>query len=234
VVFGTFGGAVSTFDELKKTVSARWGTHEIWQGKPILEYAGASLIELTFKMELIKPYTVDPKSAITMLQEIMDLAIPLPLIIGLFPMGRGLSLFVMESLEIELKYFFQGGGILGASANVKLKEYPNPPLINTLRAALGGGDTAPATDTAATAAPGTAAASNPTGDVLAGDLEPKVVAPEAAGAGNAPEIGPENIGVESTGPTEVPTTPSPPIDTQIFPQGGGDTTPQIPQTGVHQ
>jgi hypothetical protein len=125
---------------MKKTVTARWGDHPIHLSKPLLEYAGPQLIEITFRMELIKPFTVDPLMTIIMLEEIMDLATPLPLIIGMKPMGRGLSLFVLSSLSHEMKYFYRGGGLLGASVEVQLKEYPMSPaaLLNSLSKALGG------------------------------------------------------------------------------------------------
>lgn len=141
VVFGTTGAGVSTFDDMHKTVSARWGVHEVFGAKPMLEYSGPQLIELTFSMDLITPATVNPTSTITMLQEIMDLAIPLPLVIGSMPMGRDASLFVMQSLEVIPEYFFRKGTIMGAKVQVSLKEYPTniiSSLLNALGGALGG------------------------------------------------------------------------------------------------
>lgn len=137
VVFGVVGGGVQTFDQMRKQVSARWGTHEVHMSKPLLEYGGPQLIELTFIMTLIKPVTVDPTGTIRLLQETMDLAIPWPLIIGKMPMGRDASLFVMESLGVNPEYFFRGGTIIGANVEVKLKEYPTS-LISSLFNALGG------------------------------------------------------------------------------------------------
>jgi phage protein U len=132
---GTTG--LQTFDEMKKTVTARWGTHDVWLQKPLLEYSGPQLIEITFRMELIKPFTADPLMSIIMLEEIMDLATPLPLVIGMKPMGRGLSMFVLTSLSHQMKYFYRNGGLLGASVEVQLKEYVSNPLSNLMKA-LGG------------------------------------------------------------------------------------------------
>jgi Phage P2 GpU len=201
-IFFTTGVVV---DNMKKTVGARWGTHEIWQGKPILEYAGASLIELSFQLQLLKPFTIDPLAAIITLQEIMDLATPLPLILGVFPMGRGLSLFVMESLEVEPLYFFQGGGILGANCEVKLKEYPDPGLINSLLAALGGQGSQSTADVGTAGSTTSAAGGVDTGaDANAGTL------PDA-------NIADEQPPPTSFGPPDTPASPAP--------------TPQVPQTG---
>lgn len=137
IIFGTGPTGVLTFDNFKKTVTARWGTHEVYQDKPLLEYAGPNLIEVAFTMGLISPITSDPTAAIVTLQETMDLALPYPLTIGMLPVGRDASLFILESLEVNPKYFYRGGTIIGAEVAVKLKEYPTN-FISTLLQALGG------------------------------------------------------------------------------------------------
>jgi phage protein U len=126
-----------TFDGMKKTVTARFGSHEVWMDKPMLEYSGPQLIEIAFTMELITPFTVDPLTTVIMLEEIMDLATPLPLVIGMKPMGRGMSLFVLTSLSHQPKYFYRSGQWMGCSVDVQLKEYPNITLSNLIQA-LGG------------------------------------------------------------------------------------------------
>jgi hypothetical protein len=150
---GTTG--LTTFDALKKTVTGRWGNHDVWMSKPLLEYSGPQLIEISFRMELIKPVTVDPLMTIVMLEEIMDFAMPLPLVIGMKPMGRGSSLFVLTSLSHEMKYFYRNGGLMGASVEVQLKEYPDTFTISNLMKALGGlfGAGGVGTDAAAGALP---------------------------------------------------------------------------------
>lgn len=151
VIFGTVGGAVCTFDGMKKTVSARWGVHEVFGDKPMLEYSGPQLIEVEFDMNLIVPFTVNPRATITLLQEFMDLAIPNPLVIGSMPMGRDASLFIMTSLEVSPEYFFRGGSIIGAKVRVSLKEYPTNFVSNLLKALKGAilGDVKAPTDPSA-------------------------------------------------------------------------------------
>jgi Phage P2 GpU len=148
IFFHSGSTGLTTFDEMRKTVSARWGDHPVHLQKPLLEYGGPQLIEISFRMELIKPFTMDPLGAIVILEEIMDLAIPLPLVIGLKPMGRGVSLFVLQQLSHEMKYFYRGGGLLGASVEVQLREYPDTFTISNLLRALGGqgGPAAPTGD----------------------------------------------------------------------------------------
>ena len=217
-------------DDMKKSVAARWGTHEIWQAKPVLEYAGPSLIEISFKISLLKPFTIDPTGSIVALQEIMDLATPLPLILGLLPLGRGSSLFIMESLEVEYLYFFQGGGIMGANCDVKLKEYPDPGLIQTLKAALGGafGSSGGSPTTA-------------TGDVQVGQLQPDVnagplpadtVTQEGGTATSNLNQGPELVGqgADDIGGTNA--APSPSATPQV-PQSTNNAFPDLDNIGIN-
>ena len=137
-IFFTPGNPVTTFDNMKKTVTARWGEHEVWLGMPLLEYAGPKLIEVSFTMELIKPFTMDPMGAVTILEGMMDSATPAPLIVGMKPMGRGMSMFVMTSLSSQPKFFYRGGEWMGCSVEVQLKEYPSTSSPNNLMQALGG------------------------------------------------------------------------------------------------
>jgi phage protein U len=167
ILFHSGTGSITTFDELKKTVSARWETHEIFQDKPLLEYGGPQLIEVSFSMCFIKPMTMDPTAGIIALQQIMDLALPLPLILGVLPVGRGSSLFVMTELEVNPKYFFQGGSIMGAAVEVKLKEYVEGNILNSLQKLMGGGQGG---DTTAATTGGTTATGE-TGSVTTGELQ---------------------------------------------------------------
>jgi Phage P2 GpU len=103
-----------------------------------LEYGGPQLIEIEFSMNFIKPLTTDPVLMMTVLEEIMNLAIPLPLIIGLKPMGRASSLFVMNDLSENPKFFFRNGQVIAASVDVRLIEYATSFNFGNLAQALGG------------------------------------------------------------------------------------------------
>lgn len=188
-VFFQSGQPVTTFDNMKKTVSARWGNHDIWLDKPLLEYSGPQLIEINFTMELITPWTADPLGTVFLLEETMDLALPYPLVIGMKPMGRGMSLFVMTSLSSEPKYFYRGGQWMGCSVEVQLKEYANisiSSLTKALGGALGGGNSQDPT----TGPYGTDAASSN----AAVNQGPELVgSPGDAGAGSLNQ-GPELVG----------------------------------------
>jgi hypothetical protein len=195
---------------MKKTVTARWGNHAVHLSKPLLEYGGPELIEISFKMELVKPFTVDPLMTIVMLEEIMDLAIPLPLVIGMKPMGRGFSLFVLTSLTHEMKYFYRGGGLLGASVEVQLKEYPTTINLSSLTRALGGvfnkvtGAVSSTTSAVTSAATGVVSTS-PLVETTSGALGGAVVGTDAnAGALSGALTGVENTAYNAAADKEIP------------------------------
>lgn len=199
ILFGTGtdyqGSGGNDFQSMQKSVSARWEEHKVFGDKPLLEYGGPSLIEVEIKMKWIMPVTADPTFNLFILQEIMDLAIPLPLILGLLPMGRGASLFVMTDLSWNPNYFFQNGVIMGADATLKLKEYATPNLLSALLAALGGlgsgvsGALSGVTNALSggitglvNALPGVSNVAAIAGDVSAGQLSPATIVGEAAGS----------------------------------------------------
>lgn len=137
IIFGTgYGG--NDFQDMRKSVSARWLSHEVHASKPLLEYGGPQLIEIQFRMKWCLPISGDPTQTIFILQEIMDLAVPLPLVMGMFPMGRGSSLFVMTELSWNPNYFFRDGAMIAADADVHLKEYVDSVSPSSLFSALGG------------------------------------------------------------------------------------------------
>jgi len=221
-IFFHSGTPVTTFDNMKKTVTARWGSHDVWMDKPLLEYSGPQLIEISFTMELITPFTADPLGTVFLLEETMDLAIPYPLVIGMKPMGRGMSLFVMTSLSSQPKYFYRSGSWLGCSVEVQLKEYPNISLSNLIQAL--GGVFGGQTPGAGTTGPfGTDAAS--TGAAV--NQGPELVgSPGDAGAGPV-NAGPELVGQDTSAGT-VPSSMITPESDASF-ANSYSTIPQIAQ-----
>lgn len=221
-IFFQSGNPVTTFDNMKKTVTARWGSHEVWLDKPLLEYSGPQLIEVSFTMELITPFTADPLGTVILLEETMDLAIPYPLIIGMKPMGRGMSLFVMTSLSSQPKHFYRNGSWLGCSVEVQLKEYPNISLSNLMQA-LGGVFGGGQTGASATGPFGTDAASSS----AAVNQGPELVgSPGDAGAGPV-NMGPELVGQDASAGT-VPSSMITPESDAAF-ANANTVTPDVAQ-----
>ena len=69
----------------------------------VVEGVGTDLIELTLDCHFHGPYTLSPSLAIAALESVMHMRIPLPLIIGRVPVGRGVfTMFVIEAVDTRM------------------------------------------------------------------------------------------------------------------------------------
>lgn len=132
-------GTANTFHSINKSNKEGFVKHRVIQTTDLVESTGPDLIELTLDMHFHGPYTLAPSLGITALETVMHMRIPLPLIIGRVPVGRGVfTLFVIESVDARMTTFV-GSGLAVAEVGVKLLEYPNPFGHSGPLSALGGG-----------------------------------------------------------------------------------------------
>jgi hypothetical protein len=126
IIFQGGLGTANTFHSISKTNKQVFVKHRLLQTLDLVEATGVDLIEINLEMHFHGPYTLAPSAAIAALEAVMSLKIPLPLIIGRIPVGRGvLTLFVIESIDSKMTRFV-GAGLAIADVTVKLLEYPNP------------------------------------------------------------------------------------------------------------
>jgi phage protein U len=138
IVFMGGLGSANTFHSISKTNKESFVKHRVIQANDLVEDTGTDPIEITIEMHFHGPYTVAPSTGIAALEAVKDLKIPLPLIIGRIPLGRGmLTLFVIESVDTKMSTFV-GSGLAVADASVKLLEYANPLGSTGPLSALGG------------------------------------------------------------------------------------------------
>ena len=132
-------GTANTFHSINKTNKTGYTRHRVISTTDLVEGTGPDLIELTLDMHFHGPYTLAPSLGITALETVMSMRIPLPLIIGRVPVGRGIfTLFVIEAVDSRMTTFV-GSGLAVADVSVKLLEYPNPLGSTGPLSALGGG-----------------------------------------------------------------------------------------------
>jgi Phage P2 GpU len=131
-------GSMNTFHSVAKTKKEVFAKHRIIQQVDIIEDTGADPIELSIQMHFHAPYTLAPSAALTSLEALMDAKVPVPLIIGSTPVGRGLlTLFVIEDISIKMSKFISSSLII-ADIDVKLLEYPGALNLSGPLSALGG------------------------------------------------------------------------------------------------
>src|SRR5215471_15734014 len=137
VIFQGGLGSMSTFHSMSKTKKETFVRHRIIQMIDLLEDTGAEPIELSIQMHFHAPYTLAPGKAMTTLEALMDAKIPVPLIVGSTPVGRGfLTLFVVEDIGTKMSKFITSSLIIG-DIDVKLIEYAGALSLSGPLSALG-------------------------------------------------------------------------------------------------
>jgi len=123
IIFGRSRGRIHTFYEIERKYTGRFGSHMVHLRKPLLEWAGNDLIELTMRVNLNASWCGDPNSILAEWHFFHENAIAAPLIVGGKPMGPGLSLFVVTDMSEGHKHWLPGGQLIAVEVSVSFKEY---------------------------------------------------------------------------------------------------------------
>lgn len=118
VPFVSSSAIVYTFKDLSVSRSARWATHEIIGKKPVLEYIGPGLTEVSFNIQLNSSLGTPPLVALIQLKKMLEKKQAERLLIGPDYLGK----FVIESIGEERKYHNNFGICVSAEVGITLKE----------------------------------------------------------------------------------------------------------------
>lgn len=110
-----------TFDGLTRKSEARWAQHDIIGYKPILEFIGPGLEEISFTMILNATYGVDPEEEMKKLRKMRDEGIELIFMLGDEMITE--NCFILQSVDEEHRFYDGQGNLLVSAVNVSLKEY---------------------------------------------------------------------------------------------------------------
>lgn len=119
VTFARQVGVMHSFEE-KESVS--FAEHSIHLQKPILEFVGPGLCEVSFEMDFLVGLTTAPAAGIVLLSSLLKAARAYPLIIGGRPVGSFASRFVLIELGAAHHWYLASGGIQNATVKVSLKQ----------------------------------------------------------------------------------------------------------------
>ena len=72
VVFETSSEKIRTFDNMKRDGSARWTAHEVMSNKPVLEFIGPDIEQISFSMRLDVALGINPTAELETLREVRD------------------------------------------------------------------------------------------------------------------------------------------------------------------
>jgi phage protein U len=121
IVFEVSDERVKTFDGYNRQGQARYASHEVLGRKPILEYLGAALDQVSFSMKLNAGLGVNPVEELAKLRKMLNGGQAARLVIGGKPQGE--DKWVLESLSETYDYLDNKGNVIVATVNLTLKEY---------------------------------------------------------------------------------------------------------------
>jgi hypothetical protein len=123
IQFGRAQGRIHTFSEIQRKYSGRFMSHQVHLRKPLLEWAGNDIVEITMRVGLNAAWCSDPLPILAQWHFFHENALAAPLVIGSKPMGPGLSLFVITEMQETHKHWLKGGKLLAVELSVTFKEY---------------------------------------------------------------------------------------------------------------
>lgn len=107
-----------TFKDFKKKKRSRFQVHDIIGASQKLQYAGSELLEVSFNMRFNKGTCEDIEAELERVENMVSSS-AYRLIIG----GVNYGLFVLEEVSESYDFFDSKGTLLGAGAELRLREY---------------------------------------------------------------------------------------------------------------
>lgn len=121
-VFTSSTGKVLTYTGLTKNADARYTEHALIGKKPLLEFVGPSLSDVTYNIRLDSKYGVSPQAEINRLTALRDNGTAKPLFFGDKFIGNFVVISVAESHRVTNP---RTGTLMLADITLTIKEYTN-------------------------------------------------------------------------------------------------------------
>lgn len=119
-VFTSSNGKVLTYTGLNKSADARYNEHALIGRKPLLEFIGPSLSDVTYSIRLDSSQGVNPDDEINKITDIRDEGVAKPLFFGNNFQGYFVVVSVSESRRVTNP---RTGSLMLADLSLTLKEY---------------------------------------------------------------------------------------------------------------
>lgn len=121
LVFEASTSTIRTFDDYKRNTKARIATHELIGRKPILEFLGPDVEEITFNMKFYVFFGVNPTEEVQKLRKSCSNGEVMNFILNNQPVGE--NKWLIESVGEAVTAWDNMGNIIRSSVDVTLKEY---------------------------------------------------------------------------------------------------------------
>jgi len=124
---------------ISKQLKNSWARHKVINAVDVLEDTGFQPTSLTLEMGFFKPWTHDPASSLSQLEKYAQAKVPMPIMIGNTPLGRGgLTMYVVEAVDAKMEKW-TGATLTLLRVSVKLEEFSTgaSPLLNFISNPIG-------------------------------------------------------------------------------------------------
>lgn len=121
VVFSVSSLAVLTPNNISRTAGKRTTTHNVIEGKPLLEYLSPDLQNFKFDITLSAEHGVRPRAMLDLLTEIAESKGAYPLQIGGRPIGK--HSWTLTAVSESWNNLYSLGELSEATVNLSLTEY---------------------------------------------------------------------------------------------------------------
>lgn len=118
IVFEVKESKILTFKDLSRSNSGRYHEHNVIGKKPVLEYLGPGLDQVSFPIRLDVMHGVSPNSMITAMKDYQHRGERLQLVIG----GHFFGDFIIEQVNETRERHDNKGNCMIATVNLTLKE----------------------------------------------------------------------------------------------------------------
>ncbi len=135
IPFVTSRDYLVTFDDYQRQSEGRWAKHEIVNNKPILEFLGPDLEEISLKISLRRDHGIEPEMLLKKLRKMRDTGQPIPFVLGSkvigeaiktkiikAPFANNVGLWVLTRISESVKHW-AGGNLYSVDVEITLSEY---------------------------------------------------------------------------------------------------------------
>lgn len=132
IVFEVSSRKVRTFRDLKRTHKARFATHNLIGNKPMLEYIGPDVAEITFTMQLSASLGINPTAEADRVRNLCESGEAMYFVlcnqtVGQYP-------WVVEGVGESVDTIDNNGRVIMTQIDVTLKEYvPSSPAAGEVQ-----------------------------------------------------------------------------------------------------
>jgi len=126
IVFEVSSQKIRTFKGLKRATKARYGSHEVIGSKPVLEFIGPDIEEISFTMQFSAAWGLNPQDETKKVREICEKGEANYFVLNNQTVGE--NPWIIESVSESVDVVDNNGRVVTTQIDVTLKEYI--PVIN--------------------------------------------------------------------------------------------------------